>query len=50
MNDLSKKLAQLLLSGDTVSSYKLVESLLYEGFTSLYIYENVIKEAMYYIG
>lgn len=50
MNDLSKKLAQLLLSGDTVSSYKLVESLLFEGFTSLYIYENVMKEAMYYIG
>ncbi len=40
MNDLSKKLAKLLLLGDTGNSYKLIESLLFEGFTSLYIYVN----------
>lgn len=50
MNVLSKKLAQLLLLGDTENSYKLVKSLLIEGLTSLYIYENIIKEVMYYIG
>lgn len=50
MTDLTKKFAQFLLHGDTVNSYKLVEKLLFEGFTSLYIYENVIKNALYYIG
>ncbi|WP_394185679.1 cobalamin B12-binding domain-containing protein [Metabacillus halosaccharovorans] len=50
MNDLSRKLAQLLLLGDTMNSYKLVEDLLFEGFTTLNIYENVIRDAMYYIG
>lgn len=50
MTDLTKKFAQFLLLGDTVRSFKIIEKLLHEGFTSLYIYENVIKEALYYIG
>ncbi|WP_216775939.1 hypothetical protein [Metabacillus halosaccharovorans] len=44
MNDPSRKLAQLLLLGDMMNSYKLVEDLLFEGFTTLNIYENVIYD------
>ncbi|MBM7604324.1 methanogenic corrinoid protein MtbC1 [Metabacillus crassostreae] len=50
MTDLTKKFAHFLLLGDTASSYKLVEKLLLDGYSSLYIYEKIIKDALYYIG
>ena len=50
MTDLTKKFAHFLLLGDTASSYKLVEELLLDGYSSLYIYEKIIKDALYYIG
>ncbi|WP_226670926.1 B12-binding domain-containing protein [Metabacillus litoralis] len=50
MTDLIKRFAHFLLLGDTASSYKLVEKLLLDGYSSVYIYEKIIKDALYYIG
>lgn len=50
MTDLTKKFAHFLLLGDTTSSYKIVEKLILDGYSSLYIYEKIIKDALYYIG
>ncbi|TXC89825.1 cobalamin-binding protein [Metabacillus litoralis] len=50
MTDLTKKFAHFLLLADTTSSYRLVEKLLLDGYSSIYIYEKIIKDALYYIG
>jgi len=50
LTDLTKTFANLLLHGDTTNAYKLVENLIFEGYTSLYVYENIVREALYYIG